>query len=322
MTLAKEALVLCLGLLLSASPALALDETFDVPTRTLSDEEVLREDARAGTPVTITGRLQGPDGIEPVPVVILLHGSGGPSSGAIGAWRYYLNGLGITTLRLDSYTARGLEEVSTDPAASGYFTQLYDAYRAADALAADPRIDGARIVFLGSSRGGIASLYSAMTRFEEAFGPKDATIVARVSFYPLCNFELQGELEVVEGPIRLFHGAEDDWAPVAPCQDYVGRLQEVGADAEITVYPGALHQFDNVSGPALVTHPDGVTSRSCMRREENGQLINMETGQPFSFQDACVEYGPSTQYNDAASTAAQVAVKSLLEKVFDLRAAP
>ena len=185
-----------------------------------------------------------------------------------------------------------------------------------------PRIDGSRIAFLGSSRGGIASLYSAMTRFEEAFGSEDATIVARLAFYPLCNFELQGELDVVGGPIRLFHGADDDWAPVAPCRNYVERLQNVGADAVIAVYPDALHNFDNVSGPALNTYPDGVTTRSCMRREENGQLINVATGQPFSFQDACVEYGPSTQYNDAASIAAQEAVKSLLEEVFDLSAAP
>jgi dienelactone hydrolase len=321
MTSMREALVLCFGAL-GASPVLALDETFEVPTRTISDEDFLRGDDAAGTPVTITGRLQGPDSTGPVPVVILLHGSGGPASGAIGAWRYYLNGLGITTLRLDSYTARGLEEVSSDPAASGYFTQLYDAYRAADALAADPRIDGSRIAFLGSSRGGIASLYSAMTRFQEAFGPEDAKIVARLAFYPLCNFGLVGELDVTGEPIREFHGAEDDWAPAAPCQDYFERLQAAGADAVMTVYPGALHQFDNVSNPALVTYPDDLTSRNCMRREENFQLINIETGQPFSFQDDCIEHGPSTQYNDAAATAAQEAVRSLLEEVFGRSAAP
>ncbi len=322
MTELREALALGLGLL-CASPALALDETFNVPTRTVSDEDFLRGDDNAGVPVTITGQLSGPDSTEPVPVVILLHGSGGPKSGAIGAWRYYLNGLGITTLRLDSFTARGIDEVSTGPAAAiGLFTQLYDAYRAAGALATDPRIDGSHIAFLGSSLGGVASLYSAMTRFEEAFGAKDATIVARVAFYPLCNFELQGELDVVDGPIRVFHGAEDDWAPVAPCQDYIKRLRAVGADAAITVYPDALHNFDNVSGPALNTYPEGVTTRNCMRREENGQLINVDTGRPFSYQDACVENGPTTQYNDAASTAAQEAVQSLLKDVFDLSAAP
>ncbi|WP_370576967.1 dienelactone hydrolase family protein [Paracoccus sp. PAR01] len=212
--------------------------------------------------------------------------------------------------------------MSTNPAAVGRFTQLYDVYRAADALARDPRIDSARIAILGSSAGGMASLYSAMTRFEEAFGAKGATIVARVAFYPLCNFELQGELDVVEGPIRVFHGAKDDWAPIAPCQDYIERLQAVAADATITVYPDARHNFDNVSSPALNTYPDGVTTRHCMRREQNGQLVNVGTGRPFSFQDACVEYGPTTQYNDAASTAAQKAVKSLLEDVFDLSAAP
>lgn len=299
-----------------AAPAFGLDETFDVATRTFTDEDFLQGNVSAGVPVTISGRLSGPDSPDPVPVVILLHGSDGPRSGAAGAWRAYLNDHGVATLRLDSYTARGIEQISTDQDAFGQFNPIFDAYRAADALATDPRIDGARIALMGFSRGGTAVLFSAMTRFESAYGPERAKIVARFSFYPACNIELVDELDVSSAPIRSFHGADDDWTPAAPCRDYFDRLAAAGADAVMTEYPGAIHNFDSTSNPARYVDPANMTSRNCRRREENGRLINVETGRPFSYHDACVAYGPASQYNDKAATAAQQAVMSVLKDVF------
>lgn len=84
----------------------------------------------------------------------------------------------------------------------------------------------------------------------------------------------------------------------------------------MTEYPDALHNFDSTSNPARYVDPENMTSRNCQRREENGQLVNVATGQPFSYDDACVEFGPSSHYNDKAATAAQQAVTSLLQEVF------
>ena len=49
-------------------------------------------------------------------------------------------------------------------------------------------------------------------------------------------------------------------------------------------------------------------------------LINAATGTPFSFADACVEYGPSGGYNEAAEASAQTAVTAFLADVFALPA--
>lgn len=113
-------------------------------------------------------------------------------------------------------------------------------------------------------------------------------------------------------PIRLFHGADDDWTPAAPCQAYVDRLANAGYDARMTVFPGALHAFDSPSSPSHHADSAWQTSRNCTRREEGGQLVNAATGRLFTYDDACVEYGPSVQYNDAATMAAQSAVRDII----------
>lgn len=301
---------------ISNTAASAQEAVIEVQSLTLSDEDFLKGNDNAGTPVVLNGKLSGPQNNGKLPVVILLHGTDGPGSGAVWGWSRFLNSIGVTTLSLDSYTTRGLAHASSDQSRFGQFTQIYDAYRAADALAAHANIDGDRVALMGFSRGGNAALYSAMTRFQQAFGPSKARIVAHLPFYPACNFELVDELKVTAAPIREFHGADDDWTLAKHCRSYIERLAQSGSDAKMTEYKGALHAFDSPRNPARYADPDNQTSRNCWRREEDGKLLNAATGLPFSYADACVEFGPSSQYNDAAAMAAQTAVKSILDKVF------
>lgn len=299
-----------------ASTAGALDEVVEVKSRTLSEGDFLRGDTAAGAPVTLSGRLEGPDTEELLPVVILLHGTDGPKSGAVRYWSQFLNKIGIATLSLDSYTGRRLSDASADQSQFGQFSQIYDTYRAVEALAANPKIDGARVAVMGFSRGGNAALYSAMVRFQTAFGPTNGRIVAHLPFYPACNFELADQMNVAAAPIREFHGADDDWTPAAPCRAYVGRLSAAGHDARMVEYPGALHAFDNPRIPSWHADPGWQTSRNCLRREKNAQLVNAATGKPFSYADACVEYGPSVKFDGAAAADAQEAVKAFLTEIF------
>lgn len=185
-----------------------------------------------------------------------------------------------------------------------------------EVLAAHPKIDGSRVAVMGFSRGGNTALYSVLARFQKSFGPKEGRIVAHLPFYPACNFELVGQLDVASAPIREFHGADDDWTLAASCRAYIDRLADAGHDAQMTIYPSALHAFDSPRNPARHADSSWQTSRNCLRREEDGRLINAATGKPFTYADAGVEYGPSAQYNDAAATAAQVAVKAFLTELF------
>jgi dienelactone hydrolase len=121
---------------------------------------------------------------------------------------------------------------------------------------------------------------------------------------------------MVDRPIRQFHGDADNWTPVGPCHDLFARLRVAGADAELTVYPGAMHGFDNVGNPAYFADPDAQSSRDCLRREVDGVLVNEATGKPFTYVDACVTTGPGSKYDPAAADAAKTAVLGVLAEAF------
>ncbi|MFH7422852.1 carboxymethylenebutenolidase, partial [Pseudomonas syringae pv. tagetis] len=60
------------------------------------------------------------------------------------------------------------------------------------------------------------------------------------------------------------------------------------------------------------------SSRNCQRREEDGRILNDETGKPFTFNDACVQLGSTVGYDKAATEAAQATVRTFLTGVFRL----
>jgi dienelactone hydrolase len=314
-------LVLLALLAVLATPALAQrppPEVLEVQSVTASDTAFLRGEAASAPAVTLTGRLQLPGPGEKFPVIIMLHGSAGNNILGFDAWVRVFNDMGIASFRLDSYTGRGLTEIFSGQGRLGEFAVVYDAYRALEVLAAHPAIDPERIGVIGFSRGGIGALYTALSRFETAYGATDAELAVHLPFYPPCNFALRGELETTGAPIHAFHGSADAWNPAAPCRDYLGRLAAAGAAATFSEYPDAHHAFDNPSAPALFANPDAQTSRACFRREADGVLINDTTGAPFAWTDACVETGPPQQFQGAGADAATAAVRAVLMDVFGL----
>jgi len=70
------------------------------------------------------------------------------------------------------------------------------------------------------------------------------------------------------------------------------RLRRAGKDVHLTEYAEAHHAFDNhLYSPAL-SLSDAVTTNHCSRQEHlGGDIVNLETGQPFRWSDACVRHG-------------------------------
>jgi dienelactone hydrolase len=264
-----------------SSAQVARTELHAIPTLTLSDRQFLTGD-KNGTPVAIAGVLRIPRlGTDRLPAVILLHGSGG-IGGNVDRWSQELNSIGLATFVTDSFTARGIASTSADQALLGRLNMILDSYRALAVLAAHPRIDPAKIVLMGFSRGGQATLYASLKRFERMHGPQGATYAAYLPFYAPCFTTYIDDADVSDKPIRLFHGAADDYVPVEPCRPYVERLRKAGKDITLTEFPDAHHAFDNPvlkEGPQVA--PQAQTTRRCTLKEEPaGTIINAATKQP------------------------------------------
>jgi len=311
-----------LGCLVCAAlfPAAALAqvarvEMHTVNSVTLTDQQFLTGN-REGTPVTLAGELRLPRlGAERLPAVILMHGSAGVT-GRIDAWAHWLNDLGLATFLLDFFTGRGLVNLSADQGRLGRLNPIVDSYRALELLSRHGRVDPQRIAIIGFSRGGNAALYASVKRFERMHLVPGLRFAAYISFYPSCNVTYIDGDDVAEQPIRIFHGAMDDFAPPAPCRPYVARLQKAGRNIHHTEYPGAHHAFDSPAIKTPVTFPQSQTSRRCVIEEiEVGRIINSVTKQPFTYQDPCVERGPTLGYNEAAYQESLKSVRELVTSV-------
>lgn len=287
---------------------------------TLSDKQILlgRKD---GTPVTLAGELRIPQqGTERLPAIVLLQTSGGFGSN-LNRWLPELNGMGIATFAPDSFAGRGIESTTTDQDQLARLAMMFDAYRALELLAKHPRIDASRIALMGFSRGAQSALYASMKRFQSMYAPGGVGFAAYLPFYALCNTTFVDDENVSEKPIRQFHGSADDYNPVAPCRSYFERLRKAGKDAVLTEYPNAQHVFDYSALPTTpVLQPRNQTARNCVLKEEPlGEIVNAKTGKPFTHSDPCVELGPHTSYDPAATEAAVAAVKTFLHTAFSLK---
>jgi len=292
-------------------------ELYAIPTLTLSDQQFLTGDDN-GKAVTVAGEFRIAQGSGRLPVVVLMHGSSGVGTEP---WVHTFNAMGISTFVIDGFTGRGLTVVGPNQALLGRLNLIVDTYRALDILAKHPRVDPERIVLMGFSRGGQATLYASLDRFNKLWNKSGAQFAGYIPFYPDCSTTYATDTEVAARPIRIFHGTPDDYNPVASCKTYVARLQEARRDVVLTEYPDSQHAFDaGLLGVSTTTvSANAQTARNCHIREgEGGVLMNADTQKPFGYSDACIELNPHVGGNPATAEQAQRAVSEFLKVVFRL----
>jgi dienelactone hydrolase len=284
----------------------------------ISDQQFLTGDDR-GRVVTLAGALRFPPSASRLPAVVLVHGSGG-ISGNIPMWEQDLGALGIATFTIDAMSGRGLKGVGTNQAILGRANMIIDIYRALEVLAKSDRIDPERVAIMGFSRGGQATLYASLTRFQKMWNRSGITPAAYIPFYPDCSTTYKSDTEITARPIRIFHGAPDSYNPVATCKAFAERLKAAGRDIEIAEFPNAPHGYDNplAKVPAAIAK-DNQSVRNCQLVEgDGGVLINAATSRPFAYADACVALDPLVGGDPEAREASRKAVAAFLKAAFKL----
>jgi dienelactone hydrolase len=315
------ALILSLPLAFPAYAQLARIEIHPVESLTLTDQQTLTGD-KNGKRVVIAGELRLPTlGRNRLPAVILVHGSGGVS-GYVDDWSHPLNAMGVATFILDSFTGRGISRVDEDQDQLPRLAQTLDLFRALEVLAKHPRIDPQRIAVMGFSRGGGATLAASLKRVHRlhaaAGGPE---IAAYIALYASCNTAYVDAMDVVDKPMRLFHGAADDWNPAETCRAYADRLRSAGRDVAFTQYAGAHHVFDWARLKKPLKLANVQSARACRLQEgADGRIVNAVTGAPFTWAgDPCVERGATVAYDAEAHSQALEDVTKFIRAALGVR---
>ncbi len=202
-----------------------------------------RVDGETGT-VLLSSYLYRPVGKGPFPAVVLLHGCAGVLS-KHKRWGERLSDWGYVALLVDSFQPRGVDricEASDDQWQRFNVLRMADARGAARYLRQQEFVDSRRLGVIGWSNGGtiVLDLASDAASPEQQFS-------AAVAFYPSCWQILQENpvrLPSVVMPLMIAMGANDNWTHPSYCRAWL-QTADPGHRADLNLYPGAWHDFDN-----------------------------------------------------------------------------
>ena len=216
----------------------------------------------------------------PVPAVVILHGSGGDWSGRSVYLANRLAKNGIAGFAVDTFVARNLR--STDDyyeriSKASIFSQIIDGLNALQALQEHPYIDGGKIAVTGFSLGAAAALYSMFEPVASGvLGDTGPRFSAYASFYAGCSFDFE-DFRVEGSPVLLMMGEKDEGMSIERCEWLQQKLQQQGVDVELEVYPGAGHGWELPYPQAF--QPGLAVTRDClMLWTESGETIEQSTG--------------------------------------------
>jgi CubicO group peptidase (beta-lactamase class C family)/dienelactone hydrolase/TPR repeat protein len=253
--------------------------THDIPIRTRGPA------ANGSAEQTITAMLFRPDRAGPMPGAVILNSSGGVDGESELVWAGYLAELGIATLVVDSFTARGIRRTSRDQSLFDGYWSIGDGAAGWRWLAAQAFIQRDRILVSGLSRGAGNALALALETRRKQTDSTGARFAAHVAISPNCNVQ-ERDARTTGAPILFLLGELDDYTPIKPCVDYVDRLRAAGnADVRLAVYAGGFHGPEAAWGTAA--QPDVETWKKClfMRNADGKSMDELVSGVTIPVQE-------------------------------------
>jgi dienelactone hydrolase len=279
--------------------------------------------------VTVTGDLYLPKGTGPFPAMILKHGSGGldgPTGDNIRKWAAAMNDWGIAAFVVDSFGPRGLKSTAKDQSALSFWADVADSFSALKVLAADPRIDKARIGIMGWSRGGTISLDTALETARQALIKDDTKFAVHVALYASETSQYR-DSATDRAPMLVIHGAADNYVPAAPTEEYADWLKGMGSAVTFVAYPKTFHDFD-VAGEmngflkalevgAKCDMVVDVPTQKIVRLDHKA-VDNPPLDQVKAYFKGCITHGATIEYNGQARSEAVDQVRAFLKDALHL----
>lgn len=221
----------------------------------------------------IVGYVFKPKSAGPTPAIVLLHGRGGPYSSNNNStctfvgpktasdcnaatlskrhamWGQYWADRGYLALLPDSFGPRGKAHgfgrfTHGDPDRDDVNEKTVRPLDAEGALAylrSRSDVIGDQIFLQGWSNGGSTALNVMIRQGAQTAGYRGALVI-----YPGCGSKaLLQPTVTTTTPIAMFLGANDEEVSPTFCQQMADRSRQAGTAIDVTVYPGATHDFDD-----------------------------------------------------------------------------
>jgi dienelactone hydrolase len=220
-------------------------------------------------------------GTEPMPAVILLHGSAGILEPRELTYGRQLASMGVAVLIIDSFAPRRHLAASYSERLV-HITEtmiMNDAYAGLAYLAGLPGIDAGRVALLGFSYGAMATLYAAFDQVAGKLGAEGRRFAGHVAFYPPCIATF-ANTRTTEAPVLILIGGRDTVSDQTRCAATAEDMRRGGSEVEVIVYPEAAHQWD---GGALSERAVSRTPAACrLRVDADGAIEDENTGLPMT----------------------------------------
>ena len=220
------------------------------PTKSPYDFSILLNGYDTALATTGKGHLVLPKGASannPVPAMIILHGSGGilPEREMNYAKLFARNG--IAGFVVDYYIPRGVMPETPymiKTLATSEVDVLTDAYAALKVLGTHPAIDAKRIGVTGYSYGGMATRYALNAAIKDILAPDVAPFALHVDVYGPCH-QILGEGATTGAPYLAVYGDQDNSVDPDACAVVQADLQENGSEVDAHIMAGAGHAWES-----------------------------------------------------------------------------
>ncbi len=211
---------------------------------------VLLNDLENAPDIALPAILTLPDNANaenPVPAMVIIHGSGGIAEGREFEYAKLLAENGIASLVLDYYQARGVDADTNYMKKVMSVTEvdlIVDAFSSLKVLSTHPAIDSEKIGIMGFSYGGMAARYALNQQMKDLLAPDVIPFAAHVDFYGPCHQSLITNA-VTGAPYLSLRGGKDASNDLAVCKDVEVVIQNNGSSVETHIYPDAGHAWEN-----------------------------------------------------------------------------